>query len=280
MAMTSRLIELYPEPGRSRDLEGTWLDQQVHRLGRPGAPIFYGSFVASLDGRIALADPATGAFALPEAIVTRHDFRLLQELMAQADCLITHGGYLRAIASGALGDILQVGMSQGTEDLARWRSEQGFAGQPGIVVASATLDFEVPGSVRDHTQPVTVVTVENASAERIRRLERDGFHVIVAGGGSHVEGVPLAEIVANLGYRSAYLAAGPRMLDTMLRQRRLGRLFLTLTHQIVGGERFATLTTGAALGSAGHLKLRTLYYDSALPKGAGQWFAQFEPSVD
>ena len=98
--MTSRLIELYPEPGRSRDLAGTWLEQRVHRLGRIGAPLIYGSFVASLDGRIALADPATGVLALPAAIVTRHDFRLLQELMAQADCFITHGGYLRAIESG------------------------------------------------------------------------------------------------------------------------------------------------------------------------------------
>lgn len=275
--MTPRLIELYPEPGRSRDLAGTWLEQRVHRLGRPGAPMIYGSFVTSLDGRIALGDPATAVLALPEMIVTRHDFRLLQELMAQADCFITHGGYLRAIESGVLDDILQVGSSRGTEDLARWRAEQGFAGQPGVVVASATLDFKVPQSLRDHAQRIIIATVQNAPAERIRRLERDGLQVIVAGNGPHVEGAPLAAIVSELGYRSVYLVAGPRMLDTMLRQRRLGRLFLTLTHQIVGGERFATLTSGAPLGPAGHLQLRTLYYDSALPEGAGQWFAQFEP---
>jgi riboflavin biosynthesis pyrimidine reductase len=277
MAMTPRLIELYPEPGRSRDLPGTWLEQRVHRLGRPGAPMIYGSFVTSLDGRIAIADPATGMLALPEAIVTRHDFRLLQELMAQADCFITHGGYLRAIKSGALDNILQVGNSRGTEDLAHWRTEQGFAGQPGIVVASATLDFKVPESVRDHGQRVTIVTVQSAPADRIRRLEREGYQVTMTGDGSHVEAAPLAGLVATLGYQSAYLAAGPRMLDTMLRQRRLGRLFLTLTHQIVGGERFATLASGAPLGPAGHLELRTLYYDSTLPEGAGQWFAQFQP---
>jgi hypothetical protein len=68
------------------------------------------------------------------------------------------------------------------------------------------------------------------------------------------------------------------MLDTMLRQHRLRRLFLTLTHQILGGERFATLTAGSPLGAAGHLQLLTLYYDAALPRGAGQWFAQFEPN--
>ena len=277
--MTPRLIELYPEPGRSRDLAGTWLEQRVHRLGRPGTPMIYGSFVASLDGRIALADPATGALALPEAIVTRHDFRLLQELMAQADCFITHGGYLRAIESGALDDILQVGNAPGTDDLARWRAEQGFAGQPGVVVASATLDFKVPESLRDHEQRVTIVTVQSAPPDRIRGLEREGFEVIVTADANQVEAAPLAALVSELGYRSAYLVAGPRMLDTMLRQRRLGRLFLTITHQILGGERFATLASGAPLGTAGHLQLRTLYYDVALPEGAGQWFAQFEPGI-
>jgi len=278
--MTARLIELFPEPGRSRDLAGTWLELEVHRLGRPGAPLIYGSFVASLDGRIALADPATGNLALPEAIVNRHDFRLLQELMAQADCFITHGGYLRAIAAGTLDDILQVGGSPGAEDLARWRAAQGFESQPGILVASSTLDFKVPRSVREHGQTLTILTVSGAPAERVRRLEREGFRVIVTGDGGQVEATPLARIASELGYRSAYLVAGPRMLDTMLRQRRLGRLFLTITHQIVGGERFATLTGGAPLGPAGHLKLRALYYDAALPAGAGQWFTQFEPSAD
>lgn len=277
--MTPRLMELFPEPGRSRDLAGTWLELEIHRLGRPDAPLIYGSFVTSLDARIALADPATGKLALPEAIVNRHDFRLLQELMAQADCFITHGGYLRAIAAGTLDDILQVGGTPGAEDLARWREAQGFASQPGILVASATLDFEVPRSVRDHDQRLTIVTVGGAPPDRIRRLERQGFRVIVTGTGQHVEAAPISALLSELGYRSAYLVAGPRLLDTMLRQRRLGRLFLTITHQILGGECFATLTGGVPLGPAGRLRLLTLYYDAALPAGAGQWFAQFEPSA-
>jgi len=275
--MIPRLTELYPEPGRSRDLPGTWLEQRLHRLGRPESPLIFGSFVSSLDGRIALADPATGALALPEAIVTDHDFRLLQELMAQADCFITHGGYLRAIESGALDDILQIGRTAGAEDLVHWRAREGLADQPAILVASASLDFTVPRSVRDHGQPVTIATVQSAPRDRIRRLEREGFQVLVAGEGSYVEALPLSRLVSVLGYQSAYLIAGPRMLDTMLRQQQLGRLFLTMTHQILGGERFSTLSLGTRLGPAGRLRLRTLYYDKSLPEGTGQWFAQFEP---
>jgi len=275
--MTPRLIELYPEPGRARDLPGTWLEQQVQRLGRPGAPVIFASFVSSLDGRIALADPVTETLRLPDAIVSSHDFRLLQELMAQADCFITHGGYLRAIASGALDDILQTGLAPGAEDLALWRKEQGFEGQPGVVVASTSLDFSVPRSVRDHGQRVTIVTVESAPIDRIRALEQAGFEVIVAGQSEQVEGASIADLISTLGYRSAYLIAGPRMLDTMLRHRRLGRLFLTITHQVLGGERFSTLTSGPLLGPAGYLELRTLYLDLALPAGTGQWFAEFQP---
>lgn len=277
--MSTCLIELYPQSGRSRPLAGTWLELDLHRRGRPGAPVIYGSFVTSLDGRIAVADSQTRKLALPQAIVSRHDFRLLQELMVQADCFITHGGYLRALASGSLDDILQVGLGADSADLARWRTAHGFQGQPGIVVASATLDFEVPRSVRDHGQRLTIITVTRAPPERIRRFESEGFDVIVSGSREDVEADPVAALLSQLGYRSAYLVAGPRMLDTMLRQRRLGYLFLTITHQILGGERFATLASGALFGAAGHLQLRTLYYDAEQPAGAGQWFAQFEPAA-
>jgi riboflavin biosynthesis pyrimidine reductase len=276
--MKSGLIELYPDPGRRRDLRGTWLERRVQSLARPGAPVIYGSFVSSMDGRIALADPLTGATKLPEAIMSSHDFRLLKELMAQADCFITHGGYLRAIASGALDDILQTGLAPGSEDLARWRAQQGFEGQPGVIVASASLDFRVPRSVGEHGQHVTIVTVASAPAERVREFERQGYEVIVAGTGDHVAGAPIADLVAGLGYRSAYLIAGPRMLGAMLRDRRLARLFLTITHQILGGEHYTTLTSGTLLGPAGYLQLRSLYLDLELPAGAGQWFAEFEPT--
>lgn len=276
--MTAQLIELYPEPGRTRDLEGTWLAEAVHHDGRVGAPIIYGSFVSSLDGRIAVADSATGALKPPEAILTSHDFRLFRELMAQADCFVTQGGYLRAIETGALDDILQIGVTRGAEYLASWRAEQGFAGQPGVVVVSASLNFTVPQSLRDHGQRVVVVTVETAPVGRIRRFEREGFEVIVTSDSVQVPGSSVADVVTHLGYRSAYLVAGPKMLHTLVEHRRLGRLFLTITHQLLGGEHFSTLASGSPLGDAGCLKLRSLYYDSTLPAGAGQWFAQFAPN--
>ena len=78
------------------------------------------------------------------------------------------------------------------------------------------------------------------------------------------------------GYARLYLLAGPQMLETVLRDGSLSRLYLTLTHQLIGGEMFHTLTAGPRLGRAGRLQLHTLYYDAVAPKGTGQFFASFD----
>jgi hypothetical protein len=91
-----------------------------------------------------------------------------------------------------------------------------------------------------------------------------------------VEGGPLVTELAARGLRSLYLIAGPDMLETMLRDRKLGRLFQTITHQLMGGHAFRTVSPGPEYGPLGHLKLRSLYYDPSSPCDTGQWFAQFD----
>ena len=66
------------------------------------------------------------------------------------------------------------------------------------------------------------------------------------------------------------------MLETMLRDQKLSKLYLTLTHHSLGGEQFHTMIPGLPLGAAGRLKLRTLYYDPGNADQNAQWFAQFE----
>ena len=135
---TSReVVQLFPLPARKRRLEGLYLSESLplptagapanESLSPPaaGAPaLVYANFVTSLDGRIAVTD-AGGASCLPEGLTNPRDWRLFQELQAHADCLVTHGGYLRALASGTLGNVLQVGRGAGGEDLARWRGRSG-----------------------------------------------------------------------------------------------------------------------------------------------------------
>jgi riboflavin biosynthesis pyrimidine reductase len=277
--MTSRILRLYPGPPQESALAGIYLAHKLHTLGSADAPFIYGDFVSSLDGRIAIKDRRTGVSNVPAEIRSEHDFRLLLELQAQADCVITHSGYLRAVAAGELDDILQVGTRDGTGDLAQWRRENGLAPQPAIVIASASLEFPMPEYLSQDARRVFIATGADAPPDELEALRARGHHVIVAGKGRSVEGGPLARALAELGFRSIFLLAGPRMLETMLRDGMLSRLYLTIAHCIVGGESFHTLISGPELGSAGRLRMSSLFYDPTAPEGSGQWFAQFETGL-
>jgi riboflavin biosynthesis pyrimidine reductase len=274
--VASTILKIYPQ-ARETPLRGLYLAHRLHELGAPGRPFVYGDFVSSLDGRIALRDAASGESRLPQELTSDSDLRLLLELHAQADCLVTNGGYLRAVARKRLDDILQVGTVRGHHDLAAWRQANGLSEQPAICIASASLDFPLPDSARRHGQQVFVATGRQSDAARRRQWEREGLEVVIAGEGSHVEGRPLADALAQRGYRSAFLLAGPRMLETMLRQNVLSRLYLTLTHRLLGGESFHSTMEGAPLQGAGRLRLDALYLESESSNGTGQFFAQFEP---
>ena len=273
--MPGEILELYPHPGVARPLDGTYLAHDLRALGTPEQPFVYANFVSSLDGRIAVVEAHTGESYVLEDLTSSHDWRLFQELQAQADCMVTHGGYLRALAERKFEDILQVGVAHQALDIGRWRNGHGLTRQPAIAVVSRTLDFPIPASLERHEQPVHIITANNAPADRVAFWRDHGCEVVFAGTGASVEGAPMIRALGARGYARLYLLAGPQMLETVLRDRALSRLYLTVTHQLIGGELFHTLTSGPRLGPVGRLHLHTLYYDAAAPKGTGQWFASF-----
>ena len=279
--MPSEILRLFPPPVRKRRLEGLYLDENPPPPTTTGGAsagaeaLVYANFVTSLDGRVAVTD-AGGVSRLPEGLTNPHDWRLFQELQAHADCLVTHGGYLRALASGTLGNVLQVGLGASGEDLARWRADRGMAAQPAVAVLSASLDLPVPDSLAAYRQPVHVLTTEAAPRDRIDALAEAGFEVVVAGPGPWVRSRDAVEALTGRGYRRLYLQTGPRMLETALRDGVLTRLYLTLRHRLVGGERFDTMLRGGLLGEMGVVRLNTLYLDEAAGGGCGQFFACFD----
>jgi riboflavin biosynthesis pyrimidine reductase len=274
--MPAEIVELYPHTGMQRPLDGTYLAHDLRALGAPEAPFVYANFVSSLDGRIAIVEADTKESYVLEDLTSSHDWRLFQELQAQADCMVTHGGYLRALADRKFEDILQVGIAKQALDIGRWRSEHGLSRQPAIAIVSRTLNFPIPPSLKRHEQPVHIITGDDAPAERVAYWREYGCEVIFGGTGESVQGAPMIRALSSRGYARLYLLAGPQMLETVLRDGSLSRLYLTVTHQLVGGELFHTLTAGPRLGRAGRLQLHTLYYDAAAPKGTGQWFASFD----
>ena len=269
--MPKKLLRLYPGPFEEVSIAGLYLAHRIHELGRPEAPFVYANFLSSLDGRIALEDTGQGHSYIPKHLTTASDFSLFKELLAQADCLITHGGYMRALNEKRLGNILQV-----TNDrLAEWRRHNALPSQPAVIIASASLVFPLHSSLLESKQQVYIATGRNAPLERVRYWQDQGLTVLSAGADKMVEGRPLLQKLKNSGYKSIYLIAGPRMLDTFVRDKQLSRLYLTITHQLIGGKDFRTLLTGSMLGSAGNLKLESLFFESGAPSGSGQFFTRF-----
>jgi hypothetical protein len=91
--MSTQILQLYPHTGTTRALNGTYLAHELHALGTSEQPFVYANFVSSLDGRIAVVEAHTGESYVLEDLTSGHDWRLFQELQAQADCMVTHGGY-------------------------------------------------------------------------------------------------------------------------------------------------------------------------------------------
>jgi riboflavin biosynthesis pyrimidine reductase len=278
--MTACLSRQFPTPCAEQELRGLYLSLDLHKLGTPGLPFVYANFLSSLDGRIALDDPDSGQSFLPRELTSPEDFRLFLELQAQADCLITHGGYMRSLEQGRLGNILQVGLREEHGDLRQWRRQQGLSPQPAVVVVSSSLDFRLPVSLREHGQNCLLVTGARAPEARVAQWREAGYEVIRCSHAPLVSGDSLVSLLEERGFRSLYLIAGPLMLETMLRHGRLSRLFVTIRHQLLGGLPFHSLIPGAELSAAGYLRLLSLYYHQPKDARPGQWFAQFDAHAE
>ena len=265
------VLQLFPPPTRARRLEGLYLNERMPPPARGAPALVYANFVSSLDGRIAVTDD-NGVSRLPEGLTNPRDWRLFRELQAQADCLVTHGGYLRALATGRLGNVLQVGLGADGGDIARWRAAREMTAQPAVAIVSASLELPMPTSLAAHGQHVHVLTTEASRRDRRAALRQAGLDVVVTGPGPWVRSREAIDALAERGYRRLYLQTGPKMLEVALREGTLARLYLTIRHRIAGGERFDTMVGGGVLGESGRVRLGALYLDEA----CGQFFACFD----
>ena len=269
------MVQLYPLPTRRRSLRGLYLNERLPGPVRGAPALVYANFVTSLDGRIAVTD-AGGAPRLPDGLTNPRDWRLFRELQAHADCLVTHGGYLRALASGRLGNVMQVGLGDDAGDIVQWRAAQGMARQPAVAIVSASLDVPIPDSLATHGQAVHVLTTPASPRDRRTALRDAGVELVVTGTGPWVGSRDAVETLAGRGYRRLYLQTGPRMLASSLSDGVLARLYLTVGHRLVGGDSFDTMVRGDLLGGSGAVRLRALYLDEGASADAGQFFACFD----
>ena len=264
--------QLYPIPAQEVDLEGLYLRHDLRRQGEQlGRPFVYTNYVTSIDGRIAIPRPDGRGMTVPQATANDRDWRLFQELAVQADVILSSGRYLRDYAAGKAQEILRVYDEPRFADLGRWRAERGLPAYPDLAVVSGSLDFPIPDFLTQGGRQVIVITNGAAAGDRRAELEKQGARLIVAGD-TDVSGRQAISALGDRGYRTIYMATGPRVHHLLLADNVLDRLYTTVAHRLLGGQPFSSLVEGPLLQPAVGLKLNALYFDPHALDGWGQQF--------
>ena len=272
--MNDYVIPLYPEPEGKRPLTNLYLDHNIRQKSQTSDHAFvYANFVVSLDGRIAIPHPSGQGLMVPQAIANERDWRLFQELAAQADLIISSGRYLRDWADGRAQEILQTDDPR-FADLRHWREAQGLKPQPDIAIISGSLDFPIPEILTSNGRQVIVFTTANPEPTRVAEIEAQAGKVFVVGETS-VDGQRLVQAMTELGHQTVYSAAGPRILHMLLAAGVLNRLYLTHASRILGGNPFASIVAGGVLDTAVNMKLHSLTLDPTGLDGLGQLYLSY-----
>ncbi len=275
--MDQDVLELYPDPGKKHALRGLYMGQVLECMGRGKTPFIYSNFISSLDGRIAVPGPERNSHQVPPAIANQRDWRLFQELAAQADLLITSARYFRQAAEQEAQAELPVGSAQEFADLREWRVSQGLSPQPDIAVFSASLNIPLQSIRLYHDRTLYLITGATADTEKLQQLiDSSHARAITCGQQGHVDASMLRATLAELGYRRVYAIAGPAVLHTLIQGNALDRLYHTTAHCLLGGTRFDTFVWGSPLDPPIRMPLRAMYLDPCAPAGAGQTLAIYD----
>jgi riboflavin biosynthesis pyrimidine reductase len=270
-----KVLKLFPAPTEEISLSGAYLrhdlPQQAEKAGRP---FVYANFISSLDGRIAVPRQGGEELTVPKAVANERDWRLFQELTAQADIILSSGRYLREWAQGKAQEILQVGDARFV-DLLDWRRGRGMKDYPDIAILSSSLDFEIPEVLNAHGRKAIVITDEKADAQRMKEIEAK-VDIVIKAGEERVQGGILYKKLAQLGYRTVYSSAGPRVLHLLAADNVLDRLYLTYANKLLGGKPFAAIMDGNLLNPPLKMNLNHIYYDEFGLEGLGQLFTSYD----
>jgi riboflavin biosynthesis pyrimidine reductase len=275
--MQQDILELYPRPGARHALRGLYLGQRLENTERRAETFIYSNFISSLDGRIAIPGPGRSSHQVPPAIANARDWRLFQELAAQADLLITSARYFRQVAGQEEQAELPLGSSPEFDDLRTWRTARGMPAQPDIAVFSSSLDIPLEPIRYYQDRTFYLITGAATDSEKIQRLV-DASHAqaITCGEQGRVDAGLLRTRLAALGYRRVYAIAGPTVLHTLVQGDALDRLYHTTAHCLLGGTRFDTFVHGPLLDPPFRMALRAMYLDPRAPEGAGQTLAAYD----
>jgi riboflavin biosynthesis pyrimidine reductase len=213
-------------------LEGLYLDQRLLKMSKTiGKSVVFADFLTDKNGIVAKADKPAH-FQVPLELKNSSDWGLFQELMAQADVIISAGTYFKRLATpgATVQDILyQLEPGNEFEKLGQWRLNTGYKKRsPDLAVVSQHLDFEIPEGLLRNGRKITVFTTKAmATSEKARALNNAGA-LIRGSGEAGVDGQSMIATLANgMGYRVMMMASGPSVLELLLSAKCLDLLYVT-----------------------------------------------------
>jgi riboflavin biosynthesis pyrimidine reductase len=271
--MDASVIRFYPAAA-TLPLKGLYFEHRLREIGTPQRPFVYSNFVASLDGRISQIDPTTKQRAPPRAITHEHDWGLYLELAAQADAVITSGRRLRQLCQQNA-QTVQCVQETAEGELADWRRAHRLALHPVCIVLTATLEELPIDALRTRTHGEIIVMAATTTPVATHTLEHEGIEVIDVGHAA-VSGHDILHLARQRGFRTLYSIGGPEILNTLVADGLLDRLYLSTALRLLGGKDFDTFLRGEWLRTPLDLTLHELYFDPARADKPSYLFASFD----
>lgn len=264
-----KVLELFPDAGVERELDGLHLSHDLRSRARSRPPFVYSGFISSLDGRIGIE----GTVGAPQALSNDRDWRLFQELMVQADVVLVSARYVREVARGSARNIIPDPSDANDDGLIGFRLERGLPPRPAVAVITTTGDFD-PTVAAGLSDRVIITHGAHVNEETSQSWVDAGLDSAHVGTDGNVDVQLLMESLTERGHKVMFSAAGPKVLAMLMPA--LDALYLTLGSQLLGGRSFMTLLDGDVLVPSKGFTLRSVYLDQHAPAGTDQLFLEFE----
>jgi len=233
-------------------LEGLYLDQRLMEMATEiGRSVVFADFLTDKNGVVAKAGK-DGQFQIPAELKNSSDWGLFQELMAQADVIISGGSYFKRLA--ALGnsaqDILyQFEPGKGFEKLGEWRLNAGYKKRsPDLAIVTRHLDFELPEELIRSGRRIAIFTTDSMAGSDKARALNNANTIVIGSGEAGVDGGRLITVLNGMGYRVIMMASGPNVLELLLAAKRLDLLYITEAQLEISFDDPATVQTILAGG--------------------------------
>lgn len=213
---------------RQVPLEGLYLDQRLmDRAAEMGRSLVLTDFLTDKNGVIAKATK-DGHFEIPATLKNSSDWSRYQELIAQADVIISGGSYFKRLATSQ--DVLyQFEPGSAFEKLGQWRLNAGYKKRsPDVAIVTRDLDFEIPEKLIQSGRRIVIFTTDSiAKSEKAKSLSRANT-IIMGTGERGVEGGRMIATLANdMSYSVIMMVSGPHILDLLLKAARLDFIYAT-----------------------------------------------------